>query len=145
MFVSQVIMASLPNIEIVTLLIILTTRRFGYKALASVYIFVGCEILFYGLGIWNINYLYIWAILSFVVLIIKKIDDAFTYSLIAAIFGLMFGVLCSFPDFFIGGTAYAITKIISGFKFDLLHCVGNFVLVLFLYKPLTKVMNRAIK
>ena len=80
-YVSQVIMAALPNIEIVTLLIILTTRKFGYKAFVSVYIFVGCEVLTYGLSMWVINYLYVWAILCVLILIIKKIDDAVLYTL----------------------------------------------------------------
>ena len=145
MYVSQVIMAALPNIEIVTLLIILTTRKFGYKALVSVYIFVGCEILTYGLSMWVINYLYVWAILCVLILIIKRIDDAVVYALIAAIYGLFFGTLCSIPYFIIGGMAGGIANIIQGFLFDLLHCTGNFILVLLLYKPLTKVMNRMIK
>ena len=145
MFVSQVIMASLPNIEIVTLLVILTTRRFGYKALLSVYIFAGCEVLLYGIGIWNINYLYVWAILCIVILLVKKIDDAVFYALIAAFFGLLFGTFCSIPYFIMGGFAGGIGYILSGFTFDLLHCVGNFVIVLLLYKPLTNVLNKAVK
>lgn len=145
MYVSQVIMAALPNIEIVTLLIILTTRKFGYKAFVSVYIFVGCEVLTYGLSMWVINYLYVWAILWVLILIIRKIDDGIVYALIAAVYGLSFGTLCSFPYFITGGIAGGIAYIIQGFVFDLLHCAGNFVLVLLLYKPLTRVMNKIIK
>ncbi len=145
MYVSQVIMAALPNIEIVTLLIILTTRKFGYKAFVSVYIFVVCEIFTYGLEIWVINYLYVWAILCVLILIIKKIDEAIVYALIAAIYGLFFGTLCSVPYFIMGGIAGGIAYIIQGFVFDLLHCGGNFVLVLLMYKPLTRVMNKIIK
>jgi len=145
MYVSQVIMAALPNIEIVTLLIILTTRKFGYKAFVSVYIFVGCEILTYGLSMWVINYLYVWAILCVLILIIRKIDGAAVYALIAAIYGLLFGTLCSVPYFIIGGIAGGIAYIIQGFLFDLFHCAGNFVLVLILYKPLTRVINKIIK
>jgi len=145
MYVSQVIMAALPNIEIVSLLIILTTRKFGYKAFVSVYIFVGCEILTYGLSMWVINYLYVWAILCVLILIIRKIDGAAVYALIAAIYGLLFGTLCSVPYFIIGGIAGGIAYIIQGFLFDLFHCAGNFVLVLILYKPLTRVINKIIK
>ena len=74
MYVSQVIMASLPNIEIVSLLIILVTRKFGVKALLSVYVFVGLEILTYGISIWVVNYLYVWAVLVLIVLIVLKIS-----------------------------------------------------------------------
>ena len=144
MYVSQVIMAPLPNIELVSLFIILITRRFGYKAFLSVYVFVGCEILTYGLSMWVINYLYVWDILVIVILIIKSIDNTVIYTLISCIFGLLFGTFCSIPYFLIGGVAAGIGNIISGISYDSLHCVGNFILTLLLYRPLTKVMNKII-
>ncbi len=145
MYISQVVMASLPNIELVSLLIILTTRKFGYKALLSVYVFVGCEILTYGLSLWVINYLYIWAILCFVVCLVRRIDSVLFYTLISGLYGLTFGTLCSIPNFFIGGIGFGISYIISGLGFDFMHCVGNTVLTLLLYKPLTKVIDKVIK
>ena len=60
MYVSQVIMASLPNIEIVSLFVILITRKFGIRALYSIYIFVACEVFTYGISMWVINYFYPW-------------------------------------------------------------------------------------
>lgn len=141
-YISQVIMAALPNIEIVTLLFILITRRFGIKALYSVYVFTFCEILTYGFDIWSINYLYVWAILVLVVLPLRKIDSVFVYTLIAAIFGLLFGTLCSIPYFITGGIALGVSYIITGISFDFLHLFGNTLTVFFLYKPLTIVMNK---
>ncbi len=145
MYISQVIMASLPNIEIVTLLIILVTRKFGYKAFMSVYIFVGCEILTYGLSMWVINYIYVWAVLCLIVLLVRKIDSIFLYTFIAAIFGITFGTLCSIPYFITGGISMGVSYIISGLVYDLLHCGGNLLTVAVLYKPLTMVLDKAIK
>lgn len=145
MYVSQVIMSSLPNIELVTFLIIITARKFGYKSFLSVYVFVGCEILTYGLSIWVINYLYVWAILCLVICLLRKIDSAVFYAIIAAFYGIIFGTLCSVPYFITGGFAAGISYIIGGFWFDILHCGGNFVLVLLLYKPISKVLNKIIK
>lgn len=145
MYVSQVIMASLPNIEIVSLLIILVTRKFGYKALLSVYIFVGCEIMTYGFSIWVVNYLYVWAILFFAVLPIRKIDSVIVYSILSGIFGILFGTFCSLPYFITGGFSMGIAYIISGFSFDIPHCIGNLVLTSVLYRPLTKTFNKVIK
>lgn len=142
MYVSQVIMASLPNIEIVSLLIILVTRKYGFKAFLAVYVFVGLEILTYGLSMWVINYLYVWAILVLIILFVKKIDNAIFYALITALFGLLFGTFCSVPYFITGGIPMGISYIISGIGFDFLHCGGNFVLLLVLYKPLTRVMDK---
>ncbi len=145
MYVSQVVMAGLPNIEIVSLLIIIITRKFGLYAFISVYVFVGCEILTYGIGIWNINYLYVWALLCILVYLIRRIDSLVLYMLISAIFGLLFGTLCSVPYFLTGGVAMGVANIISGIGFDLLHCGGNFILTLLLYKPLSQVLEKALK
>lgn len=144
MYVSQVIMASLPNIEIVSLLIILVTQKFGLKALYSVYIFVVCEVLTYGIHIWVINYMYIWAILCITVSFIRAIDNAVIFGLVAAIYGLLFGTLCSIPYFITGGVTMGITYIISGFWFDLVHCVANLILTVILYPPLKRVMDKYI-
>lgn len=144
MYASQVVMASLPNIEIVSLLIILVARKFGIKSLISVYIFVLCEIFTYEFSLWIVNYLYIWAIFAFVITIIRKIDSTAVYTLISGIFGLTFGTLCSIPYFLTGGISFGVTYIINGFWFDLLHCGGNITLTFVLYRPLTKAFNKAV-
>ena len=59
----KVAMSYLPNIEPVSLLTMLFAVTFGWKSLYCVYTFVIMEVLFHGLGLWNINYLYIWTIL----------------------------------------------------------------------------------
>ncbi len=145
MYVSQVVMAALPNIEIVSLLIIVVTHKFGVKALASVYVFVMCEIMTYGLSMWVINYLYVWAILCIVICFIRKVANTFLYTLVATIFGIAFGALCSIPYFFIGGISMGVSYIIGGLSFDLLHCGGNLITTLLLSKPLIKAMDMAIK
>ena len=142
MYVSQVVMASLPNIEIVSLLIILVTRKFGVKAFWSVYIFVGLEILTYGISIWVVNYLYVWAILVLLVLCFRKIDNAYFYAIISSVYGLFFGTFCSVPYFITGGIPMGISYIIGGIGYDLAHCIGNFALLIILYKPLKKVMDK---
>ncbi len=144
MYVSQVIMATLPNIELVSFLIILTTRKFGLKSLWSVYIFVFLEALTYGFEIWVICYLYVWAILVFVVLIVRKHDSVILYTLAASIFGFLFGTLCSVPYFITGGIGYGVSWIISGIVsgFDIYHGVGNFLITLLLYKPISKVFDK---
>ena len=145
MYVSQVVMAALPNIEIVSLLIIVVTHKFGVKVLASVYVFVMCEIMTYGLSLWVINYLYVWAVLCIIICLLRKMDNTWVYTLAATVFGLMFGTLCSIPYFFMGGISMVISYIIGGISFDLLHCGGNFITTLLLSKPLIKAMDKAIK
>ncbi len=142
MYVSQVLMSSLPNIELVSFLIIVTARKYGFKSLLSVYIFVFLEIATYGLAQWVISYLYVWAILTLVVCVLKKIDNVIVYTVISALFGFLFGTLCSPVSFAVGGFGYGVSWIISGLWFDFLHGCGNLLLTFLLYKPITKALEK---
>ena len=66
LYVSQVAFSFLPNIELVSPLIIVYTRNFGKKTLAIIYIFALIQGLTYGFGVWWVNYLYVWTILYFI-------------------------------------------------------------------------------
>jgi len=135
-FALQVVMAPLPNIEPVSLLVMLFAAVFGWKSLYCVYTFVAMEALFYGIGLWNINYLYIWTILAVAAIMLRKMESVFGWALLSGVFGLCFGLLCGIVDVFIGGFGYAAAKWVSGIPFDLLHCGGNFAIALILWKPL---------
>ena len=106
-FALQVVMAPLPNIEPVSLLTMLFAVTFGWKSLYCVYTFVAMEILFHGIGLWNINYLYIWTILAVAAILLRKMEPAFGWAILSAVFGLAFGALCGIVDVFIGGFGYA--------------------------------------
>lgn len=143
MFAMQIALSMLPNIEVVTLLIILVTRKYRLKALTSVYIFVALEIAVFGLGLWVVNYLYIWAVWFAIVMLLRRVNDSVIWAVAAGVFGLLFGTLSSIPYFFISGVGGGIAYIVSGiFPFDILHAVGNFVTVAVLYKPLTAVLDK---
>ena len=70
LFASQVAMAGLPNIEIVSLLILVWTRVYRTGALPGIAVFIALEGVVYGFGIWWISYLYIWFILWGIVMLI---------------------------------------------------------------------------
>ena len=57
MFASQVVMASLPNIHIVAVLIIVTALYFRWRALYAVFVFDLLEGMIYGIGNWWVRYL----------------------------------------------------------------------------------------
>ncbi len=139
-FAAKYVMSFLPNIEPVSLMVMLFAVTFGWKCLYPVYLYVAMEILFYGLGIWNINYLYIWAILAAAAYVARKMQHPLGWALLSGVFGLLFGALCGIVDVFIGGFPYAIAKWVSGIPFDILHCAGNFVIALLLFKPLGRLM-----
>lgn len=142
-------MAPLPNIELVSFLTIIVARRFSFKSLISVYVFAFLEIMTYGIHIWVLNYLYVWAILVLIVILFRKIDNVILYTVISGIFGIAFGTLCSVPYFVTGGVSMGVAWIISGFSFDITHCIGNVVLTAILYIPITKaydyILNKTLK
>ena len=141
-FAAKYAMSLLPNIEPVSLMVMLFAVVFGWKWVYPVYLYVVLEILFYGISLWNINYLYIWAVLAMAAMCLRKMDSAFGWALVSGVFGLAFGALCGIVDVFIGGFGYAAAKWVSGIPFDIAHCVGNFVIALVLFKPLRQLMEK---
>ena len=141
-FALQVVMAPLPNIEPVSLLVMIFAAVFGWKSLYAVYVFVVMEILFYGISTWNVYYLYIWTVLALGAIMMRKQTHPLAWAMLGAVFGLFFGALCGIVDIFIGGFSYAAAKWVSGIPFDLLHCGGNFVIALLMFKPLRAVVEK---
>ena len=142
MFASQVVMASLPNIHSVALLIILTALSFGMKSLYSVGVFVLLEGLMYGFGTWWIGYIYAWPLLAVAAVFFRANTSPLFWAVIAGIHGLSFGAMCALPQIFILGARGALSWWISGIPFDLMHCAGNFVVVLVLIDPLRRLLSK---
>lgn len=141
-FGAKYVMAVLPNIEPVSLCVMLFGVIFGKKALYPIGVYVVLEFLFYGLGIWNVMYLYIWPILGIGAYFLRKMEHPLGWAVFSGAFGLLFGGLCMPVDMIIGGVSYAAAKWISGIPFDIAHCIGNFVMALVLFRPMRKLMGR---
>ncbi len=140
-FAAKYVMSFLPNIEPVSLMVMIFAVTFGLKALYPIYLYVLMEILFYGISLWNINYLYIWTILALAAYLLRKMQHPLGWAVLSGAFGLLFGALCGIVDVFIGGVGYAVAKWVSGIPFDILHCAGNFFLTLILFAPLRKLVE----
>jgi len=140
-FAGKYIMSFLPNIEPVSLMVMLFAVVFGWKCLYPIYVYVVLEILFYGISLWNINYLYIWLVLAVAAMALREMEHPLGWAMLSGIYGLLFGALCGIVDIFIGGFGYAATKWISGIPFDISHCMGNFFIALILFKPLRKLLE----
>lgn len=141
-FGAKYVMSALPNIEPVSLLVMVYAAVIGVKGLYPISIYVLLEILVYGLGPWNFNYLYIWAILFFGAYAMRKMTHPLAWAVLSAGFGLLFGLFCAPVDVVIGGFSYAAAKWVSGISFDLMHCGGNFVMALLLFVPLRQLLTK---
>ncbi len=141
-FGAKVAMSGLPNIEPVSLFVMVFAAVLGVKCLYPIYLYVVLEILLYGLGTWNVMYLYIWAVLALGAYLMRRVENPIAWALLSGVFGLAFGALCAPVDFLLGDLGYVIAKWISGIPFDIAHCAGNFVMALLLFTPLRKLLER---
>ena len=141
-FAAKLVMSPLPNIEPTSLIITLFAVTFGPKALYPTGLYVAMEVLYYGINVWNIYYLYVWAILAILAILFRKMEDPLGWAILSGAFGLAFGALCGITDIFIYGFPVAVAKWVSGIWFDLLHCGGNFVMALLLFAPMRKLLGK---
>ena len=141
-FGAKVAMMGLPNIEPVSLMIMLFAVSFGKKAVYPIYTYVLLEFVLYGINIWSVNYLYIWLILAGAAWSLRDIRSPLGWAVLSGAFGLLFGALCAPVYLFSGGALFALNWWLSGIPFDLLHCAGNFALALVLFVPLLKLLER---
>ena len=145
MFVLKFAMAGLPNIEPVSLLVMVYAATLGPWALAPIYIYVLLEWLIFGLNVWSICYIYVWTVLWLAAWLLRRMQSRLGWAILGAAFGLFFGPLCALVYIPIGGVNYAITWWINGIPFDVLHCAGNFVLALVLFPPLRSLLHKLLK
>ncbi len=141
-FLGKLLMAGLPNVEPVSLFVILFAVTFGWKSLLPIYTYVCLELVVYPIQLWSINYLYVWLILAVAAIAMRGCRSPIVWALVAGVFGLFFGLLCAPVYCFTGGWAFAVSWWISGIPFDLIHGAGNFILTLGLFKPLSGLMAR---
>ena len=142
LFGAKIVMAPLPNIEPVSLLIVVYVAVLGLRALIPVYMYVMLEIVTWGFGYWSACYLYVWAVLALAAWLRRRMESPLGWALLSGTFGLCFGALCSLAYWVAGGWAFALSWWLSGIPFDLLHGAGNFAMALVLFKPCRAVLFR---
>lgn len=148
--VCKVAMMGLPNIELTTFWIIMFTLYFGNKVFYMIPVFILIEGAMFGIHIWWIMYLYMWPALALITKAFRKSDSVWTFSILSGMFGLLFGFFCALPyvvigateDGILGGLYAGFTWWVAGIPWDFVHCVGNFVLMFVLYKPVRNIMNK---
>ena len=142
MFAAKLAMSFLPNIEPVSLMVMLAAVTFGWMGIFPVCVYTALEILVFGIGTWNVPYLYIWLILFVAARVLRGMTQPVGWALLSGVFGLLFGVL-SLPSYWLmTGFAGGLAWVISGIPYDVAHCAGNFVIALVLFKPLRELLKK---
>lgn len=135
-------LAVIPNVELVSLLIILFTLFFGPKIVYVLAVFVLLEGVMYGFGVWWIMYLYVWPLLALITWRLRKQESVWCFATLSGVFGLLFGAMCSIPYFFIGGWKMGVSWWIAGIPYDIIHGVSNFIICMVLFVPLRRILNK---
>lgn len=144
LYISQVVFSFIPNVEFVSLLILMYAIALPKLSLSAIFVFILLEGLQWGFGLWWWSYLYVWPILYIMVKFLKKYikqDDVLSWSIVLGFYGLVFGSLFSIVYIPVS-LSYAITYWISGLIFDVIHCISNFILCLLLFKPILNILLR---
>jgi energy-coupling factor transport system substrate-specific component len=139
LFTAQISLSFIPNVELVTLLIIIFSKYLGKKTIPVIYIFVLLEGTIFGFGYWLIGYLYIWPLLYLASVYVERIGnikDKIKYSVLALIFGLTFGLLFELSYIPILGLANSFEWWMAGIPYDIAHGLSNLLVVYLLYSPL---------
>ena len=143
--VSKQAMSGLPNLEPVSLLIILFALELPRETPGAITVFILLQGVLYGFGLWWVMYLYVWYLLALLAWLLRRMDYAFFWAVLSGLYGLCFGGLCAAVYLFAKTPAFALSWWLSGLSYDALHGVGNFVLMLLLYRPLRRALQMAKK
>lgn len=147
MFASKMVMEWAPNIHLLGVFTIAFTVVYRAKALYPIYIYVLLNGLFCGFGIWWIPYVYIWAVLwGITMLLPRKMPKpvaVVVYSVVNALHGYGFGILYAPAQALLFGLSLKgmIAWIVAGFPFDIIHGTSNFICG-FLIVPIVLVLQK---
>ena len=140
-FATKAALASIPNVNLNAVLIILTVVFFGWKAMYTVGVYVMLEGLVFGISVWWFSYLYAWPTVTAFLILFRKNRSPLIWATLAGLYGLLFGPLMYILYFMVNGWHLVFSMWVAGIPYDLVHCVSNFVLTLVLYRPLYRVME----
>ena len=150
MFCSKLIMELLPNIHLLGMLTMAYTVAFRFKALIPIYLYVIINGIYAGFSSWWVGYIYIWAILWGVTMLVpKRVPKklaAVIYPIICALHGFAFGILYAPAQALMFGFNFeqTVAWVVSGFPFDIIHGISNFATGM-LVLPLSELLKRLMK
>lgn len=151
MFSTKLIMEVLPNVHLVSMLIIVCTVVFGWKAIFPIYVYVFLTGVYAGFAPWWIPYFYIWLFPYLLTLAVpKKLPYKFAffvYIIICGLHGFLYGTLYAPAQALMFGLDFKgmIAWIVAGIPFDMIHGISNCIvatLVLPICIPLKKVYKQ---
>ena len=142
--VAKLLLALLPNIEVVTLLCGLYGYVFGIWGVMATVVFVTIEPLVWGFGMWIISYYLYWPLVALVFLLLgkAKVRNRVLLTAVALVLTLWFGVLTTLVEVGLFSGSYDrfwyrfTVTYVRGIWFYLASFVSNIVAYPLLFRPL---------
>lgn len=96
----KLVLAAVPNVEVVTFLLALYGYVFGWLGIISAFVFVCIEPLMWGFGSWMVSYFIHWPLVALVFGLLgrTRVKNRFVLTGIAVLLTAFFGVLTSLVD-----------------------------------------------
>ncbi len=147
MYCSKMIMEIVPNVHLLGMFVVAYTVVYRKKALYPIYLFVLMTGLLNGFATWWVPYLYLWAVLWGMTILLPKTLPAkwapLIYMSVCAAHGFLYGTLYAPAQAVLFGLDLQgmIAWIIAGLPWDAVHGCGNFVSGV-LIVPLVKLLQR---
>ena len=134
MMVSDLIMNVLPNVHLVGVMIVIFTVVYRFKALYPIYIYVFLIGLFEGFGMWWLPYLYIWAVLWGMTMLLPRRMPRWLapilYAFVCGLHGFAFGLLWVPSQMLLMSFSFEQAMIwwsTGFFTADIPHGIGNLI------------------
>lgn len=139
--VSKEFLAFLPNIELVSFLLIVYALHFRLVGVIGIaFLFSSIQTMLYGIGIWTPMYFIVWTFLGVITYYIKSfLNNENRCSLYSGGFGLIFGFLFSIP-YFIVSSRLGWIYFLKGIPFDLIHAIANYLIMLVLFQKVNQII-----
>ena len=147
---AKLAMASIPNVEVITLLIAVYSYVFGFVGVLASLVFVMIEPLVWGFGTWIVSYLIYWPLVGTVFLTLgkTKVKNRIAPTLFALLLTAFFGILTTLVDIglfsgYFDNFAYRFIVYYSrGITFYLAQLITNLILFPLLFKPLCALLMK---
>lgn len=144
---------AIPNVEIVTILIILYAYSFGGKiALPATMVFCIIEGVLFGMNTWLISYFIYWPLLAILSALLAKasITKPIFYIILGTVMTAFFGVITSTVDAIVSSSIAHINFFVlfaaiyaRGILFYITHVVSNLIFITIAFPVLSPLFLRA--
>lgn len=147
-FAMKEAMAMLPNIEPVSLLLMVAGATMGLKALSTAWIYCLLECMLYGFNLWNLVGFFAWPIIVLLAVAFRRFRSPHFWAMLSGIYGFLYGfffIPTAILAYEVDTPEKLLLYMANDLPFNLMHAGGNFIIALVIFCPLRHAIERALK